>query len=178
MNDQKVSKFISYILRHKPEDIGLDMDSQGWVNVGDLIEKSKPKYAFDLNDLKRIVDEDAKGRYSFSDDGLKIRANQGHSKMVNPDLKERTPPEFLYHGTPEQFQKSIEVNGINKGSRTYVHLSSDVETATAVARRRGRPVVFAIYTPPMVSDGVKFFLSDNGVWLVDYVDQRYLSIAS
>lgn len=177
MNDQKVSKFISYILRHKPEDIGLEMDDSGWVDVSEMIEKSKTTgYHYSLEDLQRIVSEDSKGRYSFDDSGERIRANQGHSKEVNPDLQEKPPPYPLYHGTPEQFQASIIANGLNKGSRTHVHLSDNKETALSVGKRRGNPVLFIIDTESMTRDGIKFYVSNNGVWLVDYVDPKYLEL--
>lgn len=177
MNDQKVSKFISYVLRHKPEDIGLEMDDSGWVDVGELIEKSaSAKYCFSMDDLVRIVQEDSKNRYSFSDDLKKIRANQGHSKTVNPDLKEAIPPGILYHGTPSVNQASIIANGINKGSRTHVHLSSDIDTAESVAKRRGTPIIFEVDTRSMLNSGSKFYVSSNGVWLVDFVDRQFIQL--
>jgi putative RNA 2'-phosphotransferase len=128
----------------------------------------------DFNTLKNIVETNDKQRYSFNDDYTKIRANQGHSIPVNLQLVEKIPPDVLYHGTATRFLDSIMEEGITKQSRQYVHLSKDVETATKVGKRHGKSIVLVLDALNMYRDGVKFYLSDNGVWLTNYVSSKYI----
>ena len=136
---QKTSKFLSMILRHKPEVIGIELDRNGWAEVSELIDgvNKSGKYVLDTDILDEIVRTDEKGRYSFSDDHTRIRANQGHSIQVDVDLKRCQPPEYLYHGTAEKYVESIEKQGLIPNGRLYVHLSSDVVTAEKVGSRHG-----------------------------------------
>lgn len=173
-----LSKFISLILRHKPDVIGISLDKQGWAEVDELISGiRKSGKHIDIEILKEIVKTDRKGRYSFNEDGTRIRANQGHSIRVDVGLKETAPPDVLYHGTAERFMADIMEKGIRSMSRLYVHLSKDMDTAVNVGKRHGKPVVFRINTKKMKEDGVRFFLSENGVWLTDYVAPEYISMA-
>lgn len=169
MNDVKISKFISLVLRHKPEEINTKLTDDGYCNVDVLIKGVREKFNIDftLQDLERIVAEDNKQRYSFKDD--MIRANQGHSINVNLGLKEKIPNDILFHGTALKIKDKIYEEGIKKQSRQYVHLSSDVDTAVKVAVRHGEPVVLTIKAKAMYNNGYKFYLSANGVWLTDYV---------
>jgi len=121
-----------------------------------------------------VVATNDKRRFSFSDDGLRIRANQGHSVEVDLKLQARQPPELLYHGTVARFVESIRGQGLVRGSRLHVHLSPDEETARRVGRRRGRPVILVVEAGRMHRDGHPFFLSANGVWLTDAVPPEYL----
>ena len=172
--DMKASKFISLILRHKPREIGLQLDEYGYISTIDLINGMNNKgYNIDISDIERIVIEDDKQRYSFNSDKTKIRANQGHSIKVNLELQPVKPPNVLYHGTSKFASVGIIIKGINKQCRQYVHLSADVETAFKVGRRHGEPTVFKINSSEMYKDGYKFYLSDNGVWLVDFVPIGY-----
>ncbi|EKQ57628.1 MULTISPECIES: RNA 2'-phosphotransferase [unclassified Clostridium] len=174
--DMRISKFISLILRHKPEEIGLKLDDYGYIKTLDLINGLKRKgYKVTFSDIERIVDEDNKQRYSFNGDKSKIKANQGHSIAVNLELKSVEPPKVLYHGTATRFEEIICKEGIKKQSRQYVHLSADIETAAKVGRRHGELVIFEIDSSQMYKDGYKFFLSENKVWLTDYVPIKYLS---
>ncbi|WP_027624929.1 RNA 2'-phosphotransferase [Clostridium lundense] len=176
--DMKFSKFISLVLRHKPETIGLDMDEEGYVNVNKLIEgMNKIGMAITRQDLDRIVAEDNKQRYSYdlSDDRDKIRANQGHSIKVNLNLKPVSPPAELYHGTAKRFLNSILKEGIKKGNRQYVHLSKDIETAIKVGVRHGEVVVLKIDSYNMAKDGYTFYCSENKVYLTDYVPTKYIT---
>ena len=125
--------------------------------------------------LEQIVAEDEKQRYSFNDDHILIRANQGHSIPVDVELEEKEPPEFLYHGTGEKYVASIEAQGLIPKSRLYVHLSSDADTARRVGQRHGRPVIFVVKSGEMYRDGFMFYQSVTGVWLVKEVPNRYLS---
>ena len=172
---KKIGKFISLVLRHSPETIGLKLDENGWADVKELIEKSKTKkYFFSFDDLVEIVETNDKKRYSFNDKKTKIRANQGHSIDVDLNLQPIEPPAYLYHGTATRFVGSIRKEGILKGSRQHVHLSKDKETATKVGIRHGKPEVLTIRSGKMYEDGVLFYQSDNGVWLTDYVDPKYI----
>ena len=175
MNKDKLSKYISLILRHKPETIGITLDEHGWANVNELINGiNESGHNINMDVLEEIVRTDNKQRYSFNEDKTLIRANQGHSIPVDVELKEMTPPDVLYHGTATRFLDSIKQNGIKSMSRLYVHLSKDYYTALNVGSRHGKCVVFEIDTKKMYEDGVKFYLSENGVWLTKYVDWKYV----
>ena len=173
-DDRKLSQFISYILRHKPEDIGIRLDEHGWAKVEELIDGiNSSGYYIDMNRLERIVREDNKQRYSFSDDKRFIRANQGHSIQVDVELEEKIPPEVLYRGTGEKYTQNIDMEGLIQKSRLYVHLSSDIETALTVGKRHGKPVLYVIDSQKMYEDGYKFYLSKNNVWLTKGVPGKY-----
>jgi putative RNA 2'-phosphotransferase len=174
MSNTDVSKFISLILRHKPETIGISLDEHGWANVDELINGiSKTRY-IDMEMLEDIVATDNKQRYSFNEDHTLIRANQGHSIPVDVELKKVVPPEILYHGSAEKYVKSIDEQGLIPKSRLYVHLSKDYETAVNVGKRHGNPVVYKIKSGLMSQDRIEFFLSENGVWLTKAVPVKYL----
>ncbi len=175
MQLQRLSRFISYILRHNPDVIDIEMDSHGWVRVDALINGiNKTNRSIDFVTLCQIVDNDNKNRFSFNDDKTKIRANQGHSIDVDLELEEIIPPGVLYHGTAEKFLESIMKNGILKKSRKYVHLSSDMDTAVKVGIRHGQVAVLVIDTKKMYKEGFKFYLSKNNVWLTDIVPYKYI----
>jgi len=174
--DMKISKFISLVLRHRPEEIGLILDEYGYMSTSDLIKGINEKgYKVTFIDIERIVKEDDKQRYSFNDDKTKIKANQGHSVNINLELKSIEPPNVLYHGTATRFSESICKEGIKKQNRQYVHLSADIETATKVGKRHGELVVFRVNSQQMYEDGCEFYLSENKVWLTDYVPIKYFS---
>ena len=175
-NDTSLSKFISLILRHKPEEIGITLDRYGWADTAELIEGIRAKGCeIDRETLERIVREDSKQRYSFSGDGKRIRANQGHSIPVEVEMPVTPPPEKLYHGTALRFLDSIKQSGIRKMSRLYVHLSPDEETAVKVGSRHGKPVVLVIDTAAMTADGYQFRLSENGVWMSEDIPWKYVA---
>lgn len=173
--DVEFGKFISLILRHKPEVIGITLDSNGYADVKELLNGiNKSGKEIDMITLERIVRENNKKRYSFNKDKTKIRANQGHSLNVDVELKSAVPPKVLYHGTADRFLESIKEKGILKKSRQYVHLSKEKETAIDVGKRHGKPVVLAIDTEKMCNDGYVFYLSENNVWLSDYILWKYV----
>ena len=174
--DTEISKFISLILRHKPQTIGITLDEHGWANVDELIEGVSKTHPMTMEDLERIVAQDDKQRYSFNEDKTLIRANQGHSIPVDVELEEVEPPEILYHGTGEKFAASIEEQGLIPKSRLYVHLSGDVETAHKVGIRHGKSVVYKVKSGEMNRNGFKFFRSVNGVWLIKHVPVEYLEL--
>lgn len=169
-----VSRFMSLILRHKPETIGISLDEHGWANVDELIEGIAKTREFNMDILEEVVKTDNKQRYSFNEDKTLIRANQGHSIPVDVELDEVEPPAELWHGTGEKYVESIDKIGLIPKSRLYVHLSKDSDTATNVGRRHGKPVLYTVKTGDMFKDGYKFFLSKNGVWLTKEVPVKYL----
>jgi len=171
----QLSKFISLILRHKPEIINIQLDEHGWCNIEELIEKinAHGKY-ISMDILEEIVSKDNKQRYTFNEDSTKIRANQGHSIDVDVEIKEEVPPEFLYHGTVERFIDSIKAMGLKKMQRQHVHLSAEMETAKVVAERRGSPRILRICSAKMYKDGYKFYKSKNNVWLTEAVPEEYI----
>lgn len=179
MNEQqkkKTSKFLSYVLRHHPELINLNLDENGWANVDELIAKStNDSQGFIFEELDEIVETNDKKRFIFNEDKTRIRANQGHSIDINLALISQKPPEFLYHGTAQSNIDSIFEKGIEKRSRQHVHLSQDKETASKVGMRHGKPVILTINTQKMFEGGLEFYLSENNVWLTDFVDIKYIS---
>ena len=156
MDLKKTSKFISLILRHKPETIGISLDEHGWANVAELIEGISKTQYIDMAMLEEIVDTDNKQRYSFNEDKTLIRANQGHSIPVDVELPEKQPPVILYHGTGEKYVSSIDEQGLIPKSRLYVHLSKDEETAKMVGSRHGKPVIYEIHAGQMYEEGYVF----------------------
>ena len=174
MNLKETSKFISLILRHQPEAIGITLDEHGWANVDDLINGIAKAQKIDRDILEQIVREDEKKRYSFNEDKTLIRANQGHSIPVDVELQEITPPDILYHGTGEKYTNSIDQEGLKPKSRLYVHLSHDTDTATKVGQRHGKPIIYEVNAKQMHQDGYKFYRSVNGVWLTKEVPVGYL----
>ena len=175
MSDKDISKYISLILRHKPETIGISLDEHGWANVDELIRGVSKSHPLDIEALERIVAEDEKQRYSFNEDKTLIRANQGHSITVDVELEEVQPPEFLYHGTGEKYVESIDRQGLISKSRLYVHLSVDEDTAYKVGRRHGKPVIYIVKSGEMYRNKISFYRSVNGVWLTKNVPVQYMS---
>lgn len=178
MNEQhkkRISKFLSLVLRHQPEVIDLTLDENGWAEVDELMEKcARYERSFTLDELMEMVETNDKKRFIFNEDKTRIRANQGHSIEIDLALQPQQPPEFLYHGTAEANIPSILENGIEKRSRQHVHLSQDRETAIKVGMRHGKPVILTIETGKMHEAGIPFYLSENNVWLTDFVDARYI----
>ena len=175
MTDRTTSKFISLILRHRPDAIGITLDEHGWADVKALIAGVSKTRPLTMEDLEESVRTDEKQRYSFSDDHTLIRANQGHSVPVDVELEQVPPPAVLYHGTGEKSVPSILREGLLPMSRLYVHLSGDENTARRVGSRHGRPVIFRVDAGRMAADGYAFYLSQNGVWLTKRVPVPYLS---
>jgi len=174
-NLTRVSKFLSFVLRHQPGAINLRLDSQGWASVTELIEKTKPQIALTTELIKQTVIENDKKRFSLTDDGQYIRANQGHSIKIDLKLTATEPPARLYHGTATRFLESIMQEGLKPGQRHHVHLSTDVATATAVGQRYGKAVALKVDAASMHKQGHKFFLSDNNIWLTEHVPACFLS---
>lgn len=171
----KISKYLSLILRHKPDVIGIKLDNQGWADVRKLLDGISKKYPIDFSILKKIVISDNKQRYSFNEDETKIRANQGHSIQVDVELLEIEPPAILYHGTAKKFTSSIDSKGLISKNRLYVHLSTNKDTAKNVGMRHGEPIIYQVDARQMYIDGWIFYLSANGVWLTKAVPPKYLT---
>jgi putative RNA 2'-phosphotransferase len=170
-----ISKFLSLVLRHEPEHIGLTLDNEGWANVNELIEKiNKKGLRLDLTLLQIVVDNNDKKRFAFNEDKTRIRASQGHTVEVDLNLQPQTPPEFLYHGAADKYMDAIRAHGLHKMERHHVHLTADIETARNVGQRRGRPVILVVKALVMHELGHKFYLSANGVWLADHVPPEFI----
>ena len=173
----RTSKFLSLVLRHRPEIIGMTLDPEGWLDINTLLANANSRgRAITLEQLHDVVATNDKKRFALSDDGMRIRANQGHSvRHVDLDLPAVQPPADLYHGTVAQFLASIRAQGLLKRSRNHVHLSADRETAMKVGMRRGSPVVLTIAAGDMHAAGYRFHLSQNGVWLTDAVPPEFIT---
>lgn len=176
MSQEQRSKYLSFLLRHKPEAANLTMDKEGWVQVEQILQNTD----FTTAELHQIVADDQKGRYSFSSVASSIRANQGHSAAgVKLLFKKAVPPTILYHGTAESALSEIMKHGLLPMKRHHVHLSADLETAKSVGgRRKGGFVVLEIDAKTMLANGYKFFISDNHVWLVDLVPPIFLKVST
>ena len=174
----RLSRFISLLLRHKPEAAGIRLDRHGWAVVEELLDgiNKTGRFRIDRAVLEEIVRTDAKQRYSFNEDARLIRANQGHSVPVDVELTPAVPPEFLWHGTGAKSVAAILAEGLKPMARLYVHLSRDRETAVCVGRRHGTPVVFRVRSGTMADAGYTFFLSENKVWLTKCVPPDYLEL--
>lgn len=175
--NKRLSRLLSYILRHHPEHIGIQLDENGWAETSLLIKNLQEKEpAFSLEILRHIVDSNSKKRFAFNEDGAKIRASQGHSVNIELGYTEQQPPEFLFHGTAEKNLPAIFENGLHKMERHHVHLSAGKETARSVGARHGKPVVLTIRSATMYGQGYKFYVSDNGVWLTENVPAEYIQV--
>lgn len=170
----RTSRYLSLLLRHKPEAAGIQLDPQGWAEVSELIAGVNKTRFLNRQMLEYIVQTDEKQRYAFSEDGSKIRANQGHSVQVDVGLTPQEPPEYLWHGTAEKSVSSIQTWGLKPQSRLYVHLSRDYDTAVKVGSRHGKPVICRVRAQQMHRDGYVFYLSANRVWLTQWVPAGYL----
>jgi putative RNA 2'-phosphotransferase len=171
------SKFLSYVLRHHPESIGLILDPEGWANVDTLVARANATgRLLDRELLATVVATNEKQRFAFSDDRRLIRAVQGHSiQSVAIRHIEKLPPEFLYHGTAVRFLNSIREAGLHSGARHHVHLSTDKPSAMRVGQRHGKPVVLTIAAGEMSEAGFKFFQADNGVWLATHIPPQFIT---
>ena len=174
MSLTKTSRYIALILRHKPETIDIKLDEYGWARVDELIKGVSKTHSLTMEMLERIVEIDDKQRFAFNEDKTLIRANQGHSVLVDVQLKEVVPPKILYHGTAEKYVASIDQSGLIPKARLYVHLSETVETATKVGARHGKPIIYMVNAEGMSNDGYMFYISANGVWLTKEVPIEYL----
>jgi putative RNA 2'-phosphotransferase len=171
----RISKFLSLVLRHKPETIGIELDSNGWTDVETLIHKlNKTDIFLSIDILKHIVETNAKKRFAFNETYDKIRANQGHSVDVELGYTAQKPPAILYHGTGEKSVPRIYKEGLHKMDRHHVHLTADIGTAIKVGQRHGKPFVFEILASEMFDANHDFYVSANGVWLTENVPAKFL----
>lgn len=175
-SNSDISKFLSFVLRHKPEAIGLHLDGEGWAEMSDLIScASKDGFQLDPHRIKAIVDSSERKRFALSADNSRIRAVQGHSStQVDISYEAKTPPEFLYHGTATRFLNSIKEQGLVAGSRQYVHLSANEATVVDVGQRHGKPVVLKVAALTMHDKGFVFHQAENSVWLIKAVPKEFL----
>ena len=171
----RASRFLSYLLRHHPDAIGLALDAQGWAAIDDLVRLSHAS-AQPLSSalIEAVVWTHDKPRFRLSDDGSRIRASQGHSLAVDLGLTPQEPPAVLFHGTATRFLEAILTEGLKAGFRHHVHLSATYGTAMVVGRRHGRPVVLAVQARAMHHTGLTCYRADNGVWLTDQVPVAFI----
>lgn len=174
--NKNISKFLSLILRHAPDTIGLTLDKNGWADVATLLERAAAHgKRITPAQLQEVVASNDKQRFAFSADGRAIRASQGHSlKSVDLELAPAVPPAILYHGTASRFITSIRQSGLKAQARRHVHLSAERATAVSVGARYGVPVVLSVRAGDMHAQGQLFYQSDNGVWLTDAVPLRFI----
>ncbi|MDO5088284.1 MAG: RNA 2'-phosphotransferase [Leptotrichiaceae bacterium] len=173
---KQLSKFISLILRHSPDEIKIKFDKYGWADIEELIGgiNKTGNQKIDFKILEKIVNTDDKKRYQFNEGRTKIRACQGHSLKVELELEPVKPPKILYHGTAERNMVSIKREGLKKGNRQYVHLSEEIETVYNVGKRHGKPCIIIVMADKMYKDGKKFYVSKNKVWLTENIETEYL----
>lgn len=175
-DDKQVSKLLSYWLRHKPDDAGIVVDPSGWALFDDVLAALTERGVVSVRtEIERVIAESDKNRFEISPDGSQIRARQGHSIKVDLDWPIALPPARLYHGTVERFLDAIMREGLRPMARHHVHLSPDVETASSVGQRRGKPLILAVAAGDMAASGTEFRLSGNGVWLVEAVPPQFLT---
>jgi len=173
---KRISKFLSLVLRHRPEIVGITLDPAGWVQVDALLAGCrKANRAISFGQLEEVVATNDKKRFEFSADGEMIRASQGHSIDVDLGYSPADPPDILYHGTAGKNIESIRARGLVKGDRHHVHMSPNPQTAVNVGQRYGKPIVLEVRAAEMIADGIEFFVSTNGVWLTDHVSPDYLT---
>ena len=173
---KRIGKFISLILRHEPEKIGLQLDDAGWADVNELLAGLRRKNRnLSFDQLQDLVATNDKKRYSFNEDKTRIRANQGHSLELDLQLEALEPPEQLYHGTATRFMYSILEKGLLRAERHHVHLSSEKTTAHTVGSRHGKPLVLKVNAKGMHKNGYVFYCSENLVWLTDHVPAEFIS---
>lgn len=172
---KKISKWMSLVLRHEPDSIGIQLDSAGWVAVDQLLlgmNRSGKKIS--REQIQTVVRDNDKQRFEFSEDGIRIRATQGHSVVVELDHPAAVPPDVLFHGTPGKYVESIRKQGLMKQQRHHVHLHTDASLASEVGSRRGRPCLLEINAKQMSADGIVFYVTPNDVWLTDHVPPNYI----
>jgi putative RNA 2'-phosphotransferase len=173
----KISKYLSKHLRHQPERLGLTLEEGGWVVVEDLLKAcARHNFPVSFGELKEVVEKNDKKRFSFDASGKKIRANQGHSITVDLKLEQQIPPETLFHGTASRNADLVKEHGLLKMARHHVHLSTDIETARRVGARHGKPLIFKVDAAAMQAENFEFFVSANGIWLVEQVPPRFLKV--
>lgn len=174
--EKRISKFLSLVLRHQPQTIGITLDENGWVEIDTLLEgMACSGKRVSREQLEQVVSNNDKQRFTISDDAVRIRAKQGHSVDVDLGYQAATPPEQLCHGTPGRFVELIRESGLKKMNRHHVHMHADHELATEVGGRRGKPVLLTIRSLEMHQAGYEFFVTENDVWLTDHVPSEFIN---
>lgn len=172
---KRISKFLSLVLRHRPEKIGITLDPAGWARVDQMLDGfRKNGLTLSRKELEEVVRQSNKQRFTLSDDGEFIRANYGHSIPVDLQYETKPPPEFLFHGTAQRFVESIRQNGLTSQNRQFVHLSIVETSAMQVGKRHGKPVILLIKAEQMFRNGFQFYQSDSGIWLTKNVPADYI----
>jgi putative RNA 2'-phosphotransferase len=169
----RASRFLSYVLRHRPEVVGVQLDDAGWVEIDTLLAAmARHGSPMSRETLDRIVAGTDKRRFQVRDG--RIRAAQGHTVRVDLGLQPLAPPPVLYHGTVARFLERIRAEGLTPQRRNHVHLSADPQTAATVGARRGQPVILTVDAAGMHRDGHRFYRAANGVWLTGHVPPQWI----
>lgn len=178
VNYTKLSKEVSYALRHAPWEYELELDKNGWVPVDQLLQafcQSTEWQNIELDDLKVMIEKSEKKRHEIEENS--IRALYGHSVPMKIVKEEAIPPKFLYHGTAHNFLSEIEKNGLRSMSRQYVHLSEDIETANLVGKRKDKnPIILVINTENVRAKGIRFYFGNEKVWLADRIPPEFIEV--
>lgn len=178
MNFSELSKEVSYALRHAPWEYELELDENGGVPLEQLLSSLQLNSKWEnltVIDLIEMIEKSEKKRHVIYDG--KIRAFYGHSIPMKIVKEEKTPPEFLYHGTARRFLNSINEKGLLPQSRQYVHLSQDIETAETVGKRHDNKAgILIIDSLKAWNDGIKFYYGNEKVWLADMVPYKYVLV--
>ncbi len=168
MDYLRLSKTLAYILRHHPENFDITLDKDGFAELDDLVTAINNKKKFDTDitedDLVYVEKHDEKQRFQIVGD--KMRALYGHTNGIETIKEPSEPPEFLFHGTSQKAAEEIKKHGLKSMSRVFVHLSTDIETAIAVGKRRDdNPVVFKILAKKAFENGTLFYKATDKIWL-------------
>ncbi|MDZ7703787.1 MAG: RNA 2'-phosphotransferase [Trueperaceae bacterium] len=172
---KRLSKFLSYVLRHHPEVAGVGLEPGGWADL-ETLSNAAAEQGLTLNEttLRTLIAQSPKPRFEVKHG--KVRARYGHSVAVDTELTPTSPPDILFHGTATRFLDAIRREGLARQSRQYVHLSDDKQSAREVGARHGRPVVLTVEAGQMARDGYVFYHSADNIWLTREVPPRYLSV--
>jgi putative RNA 2'-phosphotransferase len=174
-----ISKYLSLVLRHQPELIGLNLDKAGWVETEVLLKAmNRAGRRCNREQLEEVVRDNDKQRFQFNENKTRIRATQGHSLQIELEYEAVQPPDILLHGTPTKFVEAIRGQGLKKQSRHHVHLHCDSALAKTVGQRRGKPVVLTIDAKAMAAAGHEFYVTPNQVWLTDHVPPQFITFPS
>lgn len=169
----KVSRYMSYLLRHNPQ--GLSMDEHGFVNLDKLVEKINQRFRVNKIFVLEIVERNGRKRFEVVDN--KIRALYGHTVPVKLEFEEDKTVKVLYHGTTPQAASKILREGLKPMKRKWVHLSPTIEVAREVGMRRtDTPTILEVDVEAARKDGLKFFKATDKVYLCKNVPQKYIRL--
>lgn len=175
---RRLSKYLSYILRHDPQEADLSIDKYGFADLNRVVEalNETKHYWAGKEDIEYLIENSDKTRFEIK--GYKIRALYGHS--IDVEIEEelhQPPPKKLYHGTSPDSAEAISEEGIKSQNRQFVHLSKTKEEAYRVGKRHHlEPVIFQIDAEKAWKEGITFY-ERGDLYLVEYMPSTYLDIS-